>query len=58
MNAGERSSFLQGSTGSGIMDADARRVWLNGLTEQVIGCAFQVGGTLGNGFLERVYENA
>ncbi|MEO1147628.1 MAG: GxxExxY protein [Cyanobacteria bacterium J06638_22] len=40
------------------MDADARRAWLNSLTEQVIGCAFQVGGTLGNGFLERVYENA
>ncbi|AMV21116.1 GxxExxY protein [Planctomyces sp. SH-PL14] len=31
---------------------------LNALTERVIGCAFQVGNTLGCGFLERVYENA
>jgi len=38
------------------MNADARR--LNELTEQVIGCAYLVGNTLGNGFLEKVYENA
>ncbi|HVZ95095.1 MAG TPA: GxxExxY protein [Phycisphaerales bacterium] len=31
---------------------------LNLLTERVIGCAFTVGGVLGAGFLERVYENA
>ncbi len=30
----------------------------NKLTESVIGCAFQVANTLGNGFLEKVYENA
>jgi GxxExxY protein len=28
------------------------------LTEKVIGCAFTVLNTLGNGFLEKVYENA
>lgn len=28
------------------------------LTEQVIGCAFEVCNTLGAGFLESVYENA
>ena len=31
---------------------------LNKLTEQIIGCAFKVSNTLGNGFLEKVYENA
>jgi GxxExxY protein len=35
-------------------DADG----LNQLTQQVIGCAFQVANTLGTGFLEKVYENA
>jgi GxxExxY protein len=35
-------------------DADG----LNQLTQQVIGCAFQVANTLGSGFLEKVYENA
>ena len=28
------------------------------LTETIIGCAYRVGTTLGNGFLEKVYENA
>jgi GxxExxY protein len=28
------------------------------ITEQVIGCAYRVGSTLGCGFLEKVYENA
>jgi GxxExxY protein len=32
--------------------------YLNSLTEQVIGCAYAVGNTLGCGFLEKVYENA
>ena len=31
---------------------------LNELTETVIGRAFDVSNTLGNGFLEKVYENA
>ena len=31
---------------------------LNGLTEMVIGCAFEVQNELGCGFLEKVYENA
>jgi GxxExxY protein len=28
------------------------------LTERIIGCAYRVGNELGNGFLEKVYENA
>ena len=32
--------------------------YLNSLTEQIIGCAYAVGNTLGYGFLEKVYENA
>jgi GxxExxY protein len=47
------------------MDTDEHR-WekamneqhLNGLTERIIGCAFNVSNTLGCGFLEKVYENA
>ncbi|MFH1123647.1 MAG: GxxExxY protein [Pseudomonadota bacterium] len=31
---------------------------LNKVSERVIGCAYQVSNTLGNGFLEKVYENA
>jgi GxxExxY protein len=31
---------------------------LNSLTEKIIGYAYTVGNTLGNGFLEKVYENA
>lgn len=31
---------------------------LNRLTEQIIGCAFKVSNTLGEGYLEKVYENA
>jgi GxxExxY protein len=34
------------------------RTGLNGLTEQIIGCAFTVANTLKCGFLEKVYENA
>jgi len=37
------------------MNADSD---INRLTELVIGCAYQVGTTLGSGFLEKVYENA
>jgi GxxExxY protein len=40
------------------MDADARRVRMNALSEKTIGCAFKVANTLGPGFLEKVYENA
>ncbi len=29
-----------------------------GLTHQIIGCAFKIHKTLGQGFLEKVYENA
>lgn len=31
---------------------------LNRISEKVIGCAYAVGNSLGNGFLEKVYENA
>lgn len=38
------------------MDTDERR--LNEVSERIIGCAYRVANTLGNGFLEKVYENA
>ena len=31
---------------------------LNKISETIIGCAYTVGNALGNGFLEKVYENA
>lgn len=31
---------------------------LNKISEKIIGCAYAVGNSLGNGFLEKVYENA
>jgi GxxExxY protein len=31
---------------------------LDGITQKIIGCAFNVGNELGTGFLEKVYENA
>jgi GxxExxY protein len=34
------------------------RTSLNGLTEQIIGCAFTVANTLKCGFSEKVYENS
>lgn len=40
------------------MDADARRLKIDGITEKIIGAAFVVSNTLGTGFLEKVYENA
>jgi GxxExxY protein len=40
------------------MNADERRTELDELTEQVIGCAYEVSNTLGCGFLEKTYENA
>ncbi len=33
-------------------------VYHDSLTEQIIGCAYSVGNVLGEGFLEKVYENA
>jgi GxxExxY protein len=38
------------------MDADEHR--LNEVTERIIKCVYIVANTLGNGFLEKVYENA
>ena len=40
------------------MNADERRLDLDGITEKIIGCAQQVSNVLGCGFLEKVYENA
>jgi GxxExxY protein len=40
------------------MDADINRERLDGLTRQIIGSAQRVSSALGNGFLERVYQNA
>jgi GxxExxY protein len=34
------------------------RADLNAISEQVIGAAFRVSNALGNGFVEKVYENA
>ena len=31
---------------------------MNEITERIIGCVYVVANTLGNGFLEKVYENA
>ena len=31
---------------------------LNDLTHRIIGCAYEVGNSLGCGFLEKIYENA
>ena len=39
-------------------ESDGGRLPSSKLTEAVIGCAFKVGNSLGNGFLEKVYENA
>ena len=41
------------------MKMDERDAWsLAPVTERVIGCAFRVANTLGQGFVEKVYENA
>jgi GxxExxY protein len=40
------------------MNADERRQRLDAVTERIIGCALDVGHSLGCGFLEKVYENA
>jgi GxxExxY protein len=39
-------------------DLKERRERLDGTTERTIGCVFKVCHELGNGFLERVYENS
>jgi GxxExxY protein len=38
------------------MNTDEHR--LNEITERIIGCVYVVANTLGNGFLEKVYEKA
>ena len=40
------------------MNEDKHRYEHDLLTEAIIGCAYAVANTLGNGFLEKVYENA
>jgi GxxExxY protein len=39
-----------------LFDTDLDKI--NQITEKIIGCAYTVSNTLGNGFLEKVYENA
>ena len=34
------------------------KAYLDGITEQIIGCAYVVGKHFGRGFLEKVYENS
>ncbi len=40
------------------MNIDERREKLDLITEKIIGCCYAVATVLGNGFLEKVYENA
>ncbi len=40
------------------MLTDSEKADLNNITDKIIGCAYTVSNKLGNGFLERVYENA
>jgi GxxExxY protein len=40
------------------MNKDEQREELDKITEKIIGCAYTVASCLGNGFLEKVYENA
>ncbi len=40
------------------MNADERRIELDQITKQIIGCVYRVSNALGSGFLEKVYENA
>jgi hypothetical protein len=37
---------------------DAHGAVLNPLSKRIIGCGLRVAGTLGNGFLEKVYEKS
>lgn len=40
------------------MTTEAERRRLNQISHKIIGCAYTVSNTLGNGYLEKVYENA
>ena len=40
------------------MNTDEDKKSFDQITEQVAGCAYQVGKTLGCGFPEKIYENA
>jgi GxxExxY protein len=40
------------------MRTHSEHVETNEITQRIIGYAYKVGNTLGNGFLEKVYENA
>lgn len=40
------------------MTEEEFRAWINGITERIIGAAYEVGNELGTGFVEKVYENA
>lgn len=39
-------------------DEDSAEVDINEITKKIIGSAYKVANELGNGFLEKVYENA
>jgi len=54
MNADERRLIYKKIE----MQDESQRAELNRITEKIIGCAYTVGGKLGSGFLEKVYENA
>ncbi|WP_047550438.1 GxxExxY protein [Methylotenera sp. G11] len=40
------------------MHADKNKILLDEISQKIIGCAYKVSNSLGNGFVEKVYENA
>ena len=54
----DRSQLLNALLKTSIPDESKSAPSLNEITKTIIGCAYQVGNTLGCGFLEKVYENA
>lgn len=41
-----------------MVNTEGSRPEINLITERIIACVYRVSNTLGNGFLEKVYENA
>jgi GxxExxY protein len=50
------TDHLNGKSQAVVKGKDLK--FYNPITEKVIGCAYSVSNVLGNGFLEKVYENA
>jgi GxxExxY protein len=50
------TDHLNGKSQAVVKGEDLK--FYNPITEKVIGCAYSVSNVLGNGFLEKVYENA